>query len=147
MDTHAVMDIFMQPESFSSFVSSLETIDAATMQKLLLVEQNLSHVQDWFDDNVANTYGEVVSELNAIMENGRAVIRAGKVATCHNCVGFLACKRRSHKLTRARAGGRLVRPREMAASIKLAFMWLACLFLDPRGVPFLVLKGCASSFI
>jgi len=79
MESHHSLDPFLSPDSFSTLVCSIKDFDAASLTRLKLVEENLSHIQDWFDDNVSNTYGEVITELKSIMDGGRAVIKTDTV--------------------------------------------------------------------
>ena len=75
-ESRNVMMLFLQPPSLTELVCSIRDCKLLTsLQRLNLVEKNFSHIQDWFDDNVSHTTGEIISQLDAIMNKGRGLIR------------------------------------------------------------------------
>ena len=75
MDSRPVMTLFKEPASLTDLVRSVGECTLPSVQKLDLVQKNLTQIQDWFDDNVSHTYGEIIGQLNAIMEAGKAIIK------------------------------------------------------------------------
>ena len=78
MRSRPIMFVFMHPSStatLTDLVRAIGELKLDSLQDLDIVEKNLSQIQDWFDDNVAHTYGEIISQLNAIMTDGRGIVQ------------------------------------------------------------------------
>jgi len=73
------MVLFRSPASLTDLVTSIQAFDLPSMDKLRVVGDSLSQIQDWFDDNLAHTLGEVKRKLAAIMTQGTAVFRVSDV--------------------------------------------------------------------
>jgi hypothetical protein len=75
MESVPVMVMFRAPESLTALVSTIGQCQLPSLRRLNMVEKCLSQIQDWFDDNVSHTFGEVIAQLKAVMNDGRAVVR------------------------------------------------------------------------
>jgi len=79
MESRPAMVLFRSPASLTDLVTSIQAFDLPSMDKLRVVGDSLSQIQDWFDDNLAHTLGEVKRKLAAIMTQGTAVFRVSDV--------------------------------------------------------------------
>ena len=60
------------PATLTQFVESVRTLTPQQLLQLETVGKNFSTIQDWFDDKVSHTYGEIMNKLEAIMAKGTA---------------------------------------------------------------------------
>ncbi len=77
MKSRPVMVLFRSPRSLTELVTSIQAYNLPSLQYLDVVERSLSQIQDWFDDNLSHTFGEIMRKLPAIMSDGKAVFLTG----------------------------------------------------------------------
>lgn len=61
-----------QPISLSSLVRSIKGLTQHHVASMFTCAQHSTEIQEWFDENVSHTYGEVMASLDAVQSNGIA---------------------------------------------------------------------------